>query len=448
MSADSSPIVGFPALPSHEIGEVGVLILGRPLGVFEFGDRGADLRSPVDAADEVAELLPLLDRDADQLADDRHRQTEGQNGHEVDLAGLGHGVEHGLEQGDDALLEVGDPAGREGPTDHAPQAGVLRRVLHEHRHLHAPHEPLGQRRVLPVAGDHAGAPPGPGVHQDGLAVVVAGGVPVAIELAAEQRGDVAQGLVEEIRILAAFLRPEQDVEDLVRRAPARGTGGVPPTRAAGAAKVSNCHGSHPNTKSGTGCHGVRLFAGYPFHYASLRPPDKGAGPAVIVIPEDRELCDSARLAEGFTALAPEPSPGQTAADLAEAIDSLKPHPAVRGQGIGVIGFGSRRRPGAVARHPPARGRRRGRHRLGHRSRRGGAPRLVAPHGRRAGPFRRGRPGLPARRRRPARRVARRGRRDVEFFTYPTAGPGFFEEDGDAARQALVRTLEFLRKHLG
>ena len=37
---------------------------------------------------------------------------------------------------------------------------------------------------------------------------------------------------------------------------------------------------------------------------------------------------------------------------------------------------------------------------------------------------------------------------VEFFTYPTAGPRFFEEDGDAARQAWIRTLEFLRKHLG
>ena len=37
---------------------------------------------------------------------------------------------------------------------------------------------------------------------------------------------------------------------------------------------------------------------------------------------------------------------------------------------------------------------------------------------------------------------------VEFFNYPTAGPRFFEEDGDAARQAWIRTLEFLRKHLG
>jgi dienelactone hydrolase len=37
---------------------------------------------------------------------------------------------------------------------------------------------------------------------------------------------------------------------------------------------------------------------------------------------------------------------------------------------------------------------------------------------------------------------------VEFFTYPTDDPRFFDEDGDTARQAWIRTLEFLRKHLG
>ena len=43
---------------------------------------------------------------------------------------------------------------------------------------------------------------------------------------------------------------------------------------------------------------------------------------------------------------------------------------------------------------------------------------------------------------------------VEMFTYPGAGPAFFDDtrpEGhveEAARQAWIRTLEFLRKHLG
>src|SRR5256885_2330232 len=67
-----------------------------------------------------------------------------------------------------------------------------------------------------------GTPTGPGVDEDGLAVVVAGGVPVPVELAAEQRGDVAQRLVEEVRILAPRLRGQQHVEDLVGRGPSGG----------------------------------------------------------------------------------------------------------------------------------------------------------------------------------------------------------------------------------
>ena len=182
--------------------------------------------------DEIAELLPLLDRDTDQLPDDRHREPEGQDGHEVDLAGFGHRVEHRVEQGDDALLEAGHPAGSEGPADHAPQAGVLRRILHEHGHLHAAHEPLGQGRVLPVAADHPRAAPRPGIDQDRLAVVVARGVPVAVELAAEQGGDVAQRPVQEIGVLPALLGAEQHVEDLVGRVTRRG----------------HCHGLHLNRK--------------------------------------------------------------------------------------------------------------------------------------------------------------------------------------------------------
>jgi len=75
----------------------------------------------------------------------------------------------------------------------------------------------------------------------------------------------------------------------------------------------------------------------------LATPEMGAGPAVLVITEPasadqgRRFCDSLA-AEGFTALAPELRPGHTEPDLAEAIELLKPHPAVRGHGVGVIGF--------------------------------------------------------------------------------------------------------------
>jgi carboxymethylenebutenolidase len=77
----------------------------------------------------------------------------------------------------------------------------------------------------------------------------------------------------------------------------------------------------------------------------LATPEMGAGPAVLVITEPaaadqgRQVCDDLA-AEGFTALVPELRNGHTADDLATAIDLLKPHPAVRGQGIGVIGFDS------------------------------------------------------------------------------------------------------------
>jgi dienelactone hydrolase len=63
----------------------------------------------------------------------------------------------------------------------------------------------------------------------------------------------------------------------------------------------------------------------------LATPEKGAGPAVIVIPDDPEFCDRLAL-EGFTALT---APGE----LVAAIDFLKPHSAVRGEGVGVVGFG-------------------------------------------------------------------------------------------------------------
>ena len=188
------------------------------------------------------------------------------------------------------------------------------------------------------------------------------------------------------------------------------------------------------------------MAGYPFHMY-LATPEMGAGPAVIVIPEDRELCDLLAV-EGFTALAPELSPGQTAGELAAAIEFLKPHDAVRGHGIAVIGTGA----GAglalwLGTHhaddivavvavsgtvPPD----------------GEQPdwsRLTAAV---QGHFAEDDPTCPLDVVAALEESLGEAGVTVEFFTYPTAGPGFFEEDGDTARQAWIRTLEFLRKHLG
>jgi len=184
-------------------------------------------------------------------------------------------------------------------------------------------------------------------------------------------------------------------------------------------------------------------------------PEKGAGPAVIVIPEHIDAADHARRlcdrfsAEGFTAMVPVPEEGHTAADLAAAVDTLKSHPAVRGQGVGVVGFdagaglalwlGMHRPDDVVAVDmfsglPPM----------------GGGPR---PDWSRLSAAIQGHFGEEDTTCPPEQVGALEealGEADVavEFFTYPTAGPGFFEEGGDAARQAWIRTLEFLRKHLG
>ena len=181
--------------------------------------------------------------------------------------------------------------------------------------------------------------------------------------------------------------------------------------------------------------------------AYLATPAKGAGPAVIVIPEDRELCDLLAT-EGFTALAPELSPGETAQGLTEAIGFLKPHEAVRGQGIGVIGSGpgaglalwlGTHRPDdiaavvAVSGTVPAEGEQPDWSRL-----------TAAVQGH----FGENDPTCPPDVVAALEESLGEAGVTVDFFTYPTAGAGFFDEDGDAARQAWIRTLEFLRKHLG
>lgn len=179
----------------------------------------------------------------------------------------------------------------------------------------------------------------------------------------------------------------------------------------------------------------------------LATPDMGAGPGLIVIPEDRDLCDLLA-AEGFTALAPELSPGQTAEELAAAIDFLKPHPAVRGQGIGVIGSGvgaglalwlGTHRPHDVVAVVAVSGT------VPPEAERPDWSRLAAAV---QGHYGENDPTCPPDVIAALEESLGEAGVTVEFFVYPTAGPRFFEEDGDAARQAWIRTLEFLRKHLG
>lgn len=179
----------------------------------------------------------------------------------------------------------------------------------------------------------------------------------------------------------------------------------------------------------------------------LATPEKGAGPAVLVITEPtsiehgRRVCDLLA-GEGFTALAPELRNGQTAGDLTAAIDLLKPHPAVRGHGVGIVAFST----GAglalwLAAHRPD-------DVLAVDVYYGRMPDTAEP---------------PDWSRLSAAVQGHYGEDDpatlpagvsVEIFTYPLAGAGFFDDTRpdahveDAARQAWIRTLEFLRKHLG
>jgi carboxymethylenebutenolidase len=192
----------------------------------------------------------------------------------------------------------------------------------------------------------------------------------------------------------------------------------------------------------------------------LATPDKGAGPAVVVIQEQggladlgRDVCDRFG-AEGFTALAPELHDGHTAADLTAAIEVLESHPAVRGQGVGVVGFsvgaglalwlGTHRPDDVVAVVPFS----------------GAVPdgvehpdwsRLSAAV---QGHFGEDDPLFPPEAVAALERALGEAGVTVEMFVYPGAGRAFFDQTRpdahveDAARQAWIRMLEFLRKHLG
>lgn len=207
---------------------------------------------------------------------------------------------------------------------------------------------------------------------------------------------------------------------------------------------------------------------------------EGAGPGVVVIhewsglvPHIRDVCD--RLAaEGFTALAPDLLDGRpiadeddedekartalgpeaVARDLSGAVDFLAGHRAVRGSGVGVVGFGMG---GGLA--------------LWLASLRPGDVRAVVPfYG--AMPWAESQPdwdrvkapveghygeedgwATPESARSLERELESRGT-EVRLFLYPGAGHGFFDDSRpeayaeDAARQAWVRTLEFLRAKLG
>jgi carboxymethylenebutenolidase len=191
----------------------------------------------------------------------------------------------------------------------------------------------------------------------------------------------------------------------------------------------------------------------------LATPEKGAGPAVLVITEPtsiehgRRVCDLLA-GEGFTALAPELRNGQTAGDLTAAIDLLKPHPAVRGHGVGVIAFST----GAglalwLAAHRPD-------DVLAVDVYYGGMPDTAEPpdwsriSAAVQGHYGEEDPAAPPETGSALEAALGEAGVSVDMFTYPLAGAGFFDDTRpdahveDAARQAWIRTLEFLRKHLG
>ena len=211
----------------------------------------------------------------------------------------------------------------------------------------------------------------------------------------------------------------------------------------------------------------------------LATPEVGAGPGLVVIQEwwglvdhIKEVCD--RFAgEGFTALAPdlyhgvkakEPDEAAklmmaldlegAARDMAGAVDFLAGHEAVRGRGVGVVGFCMG---GGLA--------------LWLATLRSDQVRAVVtfygvipweaaqPDWSRLAAAVQGHFGEDDASASPdhARALEEELKQvgvDVEMFIYPNASHAFFNDsrpeayNEEAARQAWIRTLEFLRKHLG
>ena len=209
------------------------------------------------------------------------------------------------------------------------------------------------------------------------------------------------------------------------------------------------------------------------------PPSEGAGPGLVVIqewwglvPHIEDVCDRFA-AEGFTALAPDLFRGETTTepdeagklmmtlnleqagkDMGGAVDFLSQSDAVRGSGVGVVGFCmggglalllATQRPDEIRACVPFYGV------IPWESAQPDWSRLqAAVQGHFAeedGFF------TPDAARQLEQQLKDLGK-EVEFFIYPGADHAFFNDtrpevyDEDAARQAWVRTLEFLRSKLG
>ena len=212
----------------------------------------------------------------------------------------------------------------------------------------------------------------------------------------------------------------------------------------------------------------------------LAPASDGAGLGVVVIqewwglvPHIQDVCDRFA-AEGFTALAPDLYHGATvpnsepdeagkaamaldidraAHDMSGAVDFLGSHPAVRGQGVGVVGFCmggdlalwlATVRPDQVKAVVPFYGMTPGDNEPDWSRLEAAVEGHYAEHDDLA--------GFDA-----ARSLEKKLTdlgKEVRIFLYPGTSHAFFNDtrpevhDPDAARQAWIRTLEFLRAKLG
>ncbi len=189
----------------------------------------------------------------------------------------------------------------------------------------------------------------------------------------------------------------------------------------------------------------------------LAPAHEGAGLGLVVVHEGGDLTDhivdvcDRFAAEGFTTLAPDLD--RATHDLSGAVDFLQPHPAVRGHGVAVVGFGTggglalqlaTLRPDAVRAVVPFYG-------LAPPDAQPDWPALAAAfeghyaeHDDQAGPE-----AVAA-----FEEQLRDLGKDVRIFSYPHTSHAFFDDTRpdvhheEASRQAWVRTLEFLRAKLG
>ena len=211
----------------------------------------------------------------------------------------------------------------------------------------------------------------------------------------------------------------------------------------------------------------------------LAAPEVGAGPGVVVIQEwwglvdhVKDVCDRLS-AEGFTALAPDLYHGASTAepdeagklmmaldieraarDMAGAVDYLAGHDSVRGQGVGVVGFCmggglalwlATLRPDLVRAVVPFYGV------IPWEAAQPDWSRLQAAV---QGHYAENDGSVPPERVAALETQLKDAGADVEMFIYPSTGHGFFNDTRpeahaeDAARQAWIRALEFLRRHLG